>query len=46
VIDLKLLRSDPALVRAGLARRGDPTIPALVDELGALDEGRRRRAGS
>jgi len=45
VIDLKLLRSDPALVRAGLARRGDPAVAALVDELEALDERRRRRAG-
>lgn len=45
MIDLKLLRSDPALVRAGLARRGDPAVTALVGELEALDEGRRRRAG-
>ena len=45
MIDLKLLRSDPAPVRAGLARRGDPAITALVDELEALDERRRRRAG-
>jgi hypothetical protein len=33
VIDLKLLRSDPALVRAGLARRGDGSLAALIDEL-------------
>jgi seryl-tRNA synthetase len=45
VIDLKLLRSDPALVRAGLSRRGDAAITALVDELEALDERRRHRAG-
>ncbi len=45
MIDLKQLRSDPALVRAGLARRGDPAVAALVDELEALDESRRRRAG-
>ena len=45
MIDLKRLRSDPALVRAGLARRGDPAVAALLDELEALDERRRHRTG-
>jgi seryl-tRNA synthetase len=45
VIDLRLLRSDPAQVRAGLARRGDASLGALVDELAALDERRRVRTG-
>jgi seryl-tRNA synthetase len=46
VIDLKLLRSDPALVRAGLARRVDGSLVALIDELEALDERRRRCTGA
>jgi seryl-tRNA synthetase len=45
VIDLRLLRSDAAFVRAALARRGDPSLAALVDEIEALDERRRRCTG-
>ena len=41
MIDLKLLRSSPAEVRGALARRGDATVLALVDEVAALDERRR-----
>ncbi|MGH7537857.1 MAG: serine--tRNA ligase [Gemmatimonadales bacterium] len=41
MIDLRLLRSAPAEVRAALARRGDPALPALLDELQTLDERRR-----
>jgi seryl-tRNA synthetase len=41
VIDLRLLRSAPAEVRAALARRGDPAVPALLDALQELDERRR-----
>lgn len=42
MIDLKLLRASPADVRAALARRGDPAVLLLVDELATLDERRRR----
>src|SRR2546422_11638756 len=41
MIDLKLLRASPQQVRAALARRGDPTITRLLDELEALDMRRR-----
>lgn len=41
MIDLRLLRTAPAQVRAALARRGDPSLAGLLDELEALD-GRRR----
>lgn len=42
MIDLKLLRSSPAAVRAALDRRGDPAVAALVHEIAALDEQRRQ----
>jgi len=41
VIDLKLLRASPAQVRAALARRGDPSLTRLLDEIEALDMKRR-----
>jgi seryl-tRNA synthetase len=41
VIDLKLLRTSPDQVRAALARRGDPGVGKLLDELEALDARRR-----
>jgi seryl-tRNA synthetase len=41
MIDLRLLRSAPAEVRAALARRGDPGALELLDALQELD-GRRR----
>jgi seryl-tRNA synthetase len=41
MIDLRLLRSDPAQVRAALARRGDPSIDALVGKIQDLDVQRR-----
>jgi seryl-tRNA synthetase len=41
MIDLRLLRSAPAAVRAALARRGDPSVLTLLDALQALDERRR-----
>src|SRR5207249_3076906 len=44
-IDLKLLRASPQQVRAALARRGDPTITRLLDELEALDMRRRALTG-
>jgi seryl-tRNA synthetase len=45
VIDLKLLRASPAQVRAGLARRGDPALTRLLDEIEALDMKRRALTG-
>src|SRR5205809_1015854 len=45
VIDLKLLRASPQQVRAALARRGDPTVTRLLDELEALDMRRRALIG-
>jgi len=41
VIDLKLLRASPAQVRTALARRGDPSLIRLLDEIEALDMKRR-----
>jgi seryl-tRNA synthetase len=37
VIDVRLLRTDPDTVRAALARRGDPHLDALVDQMVDLD---------
>ena len=45
MIDLKLLRTSPQQVRAALARRGDPTVVRLLDELEALDMRRRALTG-
>jgi seryl-tRNA synthetase len=45
VIDLKLLRASPQQVRAALARRGDPGLTRLLDELEALDMRRRALTG-
>jgi seryl-tRNA synthetase len=45
VIDLKLLRTSPDQVRAALARRGDPGVATLLDELEALDTRRRAVTG-
>jgi len=41
MIDLRLLRSDPAQVRAALARRGDAAVAAQLDDILALDAERR-----
>ncbi|PYP58638.1 MAG: serine--tRNA ligase [Gemmatimonadetes bacterium] len=41
MIDLKLLRASPAQVRAAVARRGDPSLTRLLDEIEALDIKRR-----
>ena len=41
MIDLKQLRASPAQVRAALARRGDPSLIRLLDEIEALDMKRR-----
>ena len=45
MIDLKLLRASPDQVRSALARRGDPGVTRLLDELEALDMRRRALAG-
>ena len=45
MIDLKLLRASPQQVRGALARRGDPTVTRLLDELEALDMRRRALTG-
>src|SRR2546430_6679685 len=45
VIALKLLRASPQQVRAALARRGDPGLTRLLDELEALDMRRRALTG-
>lgn len=45
MIDLKLLRASPQQVRAALARRGDPSVTRLLDELEALDMKRRALTG-
>jgi seryl-tRNA synthetase len=45
VIDLKLLRASPQQVRSALARRADPAVTRLLDELQALDMRRRALAG-
>ncbi len=41
MIDLRLLRGDPAAVRAALARRGDASVDALLGEIENLDAERR-----
>src|SRR3989442_805139 len=41
MIDLKVLRASPGQVRAALARRGDPALTRLLDEIEALDMKRR-----
>jgi seryl-tRNA synthetase len=45
VIDLKLLRASPQQVRSALARRADPAVTRLLDEVEALDMKRRALAG-
>jgi seryl-tRNA synthetase len=41
MIDIRLMRSAPAEVRAALARRGDPEIVTLLDAIQTLDDRRR-----
>jgi seryl-tRNA synthetase len=43
MIDLKRLRQDPDAGRAGLARRLDPSLPALVERVLELDRCHRER---
>lgn len=46
MLDLRLIRTDPEFVRRALARRGDPSLPAVVDRILSLDEDRRKAIGS
>src|SRR5204863_7510466 len=41
MLDLRRLRSEPDVVRAALARRGDPSLSDALDRVLALDERRR-----
>ena len=41
MIDVKRVRATPTEVRAALARRGDPAVGRLLDEIEALDARRR-----
>ncbi|HXQ28524.1 MAG TPA: hypothetical protein VN848_04580, partial [Gemmatimonadales bacterium] len=45
MIDVKLLRAAPVEVRAALARRNDPAVLALLDELDLADRERRLLTG-
>jgi seryl-tRNA synthetase len=45
VIDIRLLRQEPAATRAALARRLDPSLAAVLDRLAGLDAGRREVIG-
>jgi len=42
MLELRFLRNDPDTVKAALAKRGDDTLPAAVDEVLVEDEARRR----
>ena len=41
MLDVRRFRHEPEEVRRALARRGNPELPAFVDEVQALDEARR-----
>jgi seryl-tRNA synthetase len=41
MLDVRRFRHEPQEVRRALARRGDPSLPAFVDEVQGLDEARR-----
>jgi len=45
MLDLRLLRSDPDRVKAALAKRGDDTLSAAVEEVLVQDDTRRRAIG-
>ena len=44
MLDIRRFRHEPEALKRALARRGDPALPSIVDEVGALDEERRREA--
>lgn len=41
MLDLRLLRNDPEMVKAALRKRGDETLLSAIDEVLAQDESRR-----
>lgn len=41
MLDVRRFRHEPQEVKRALARRGDPQLPAFVDEVQTLDEARR-----
>lgn len=45
MLDIRRVRHEPEEVKRALARRGDPGLPAFVDEVLALDEARRVAIG-
>jgi seryl-tRNA synthetase len=45
MLDIRAVRGEPDVARAGLARRGDPALLDLLDRALALDETRRRLIG-
>jgi seryl-tRNA synthetase len=45
MLDIRRFRHEPEELKRALARRGDPELPAVVDEVGSLDEARRAAIG-
>jgi len=45
MLDIRRFRHEPEALKRALARRGDPELPSIVDEVGALDEARREAIG-
>ena len=45
MLDIRRFRHEPDEIRRALARRGDPTLTAFVDEVRTLDEDRRAALG-
>ncbi len=45
MLDIRRFRHEPEALKRALARRGDPDLPGVVDEVGALDEARRAAIG-
>jgi len=45
MLDIRRFRHEPEELKRALARRGDPELPGVVDEVGSLDEVRRTAIG-
>ncbi len=45
MLDIRRFRHEPEELKRALARRGDPDLPGVVDEVGRLDEARREAIG-
>jgi len=45
MLDIRRFRHEPEDLKRALARRGDPELPGVVDEVGSLDEARRAAIG-